>query len=72
MFQMPTALDYLILGTPGDTTGDNQSDIEDLLKVLALWGSECDAPCVFDHNGDRIIDVSDLLGVIEGFGTDWN
>ncbi|GEM_PF-6684350 len=72
MFQMPTALDYLILGTPGDTTGDNQSDIEDLLKVLALWGSECDAPCVFDHNGDRIIDVSDLLGVIEGFGSDWN
>ena len=71
-FPQPTARNYLILGTPGDTTGDNRSDIDDILNIISRWGEECDPPCVFDHNGDRIIDVGDLLTVIEAFGTDWN
>jgi hypothetical protein len=60
------------MGTPGDVSGDNQADIDDLLAVIERWGDACPWPCAFDHDDDGQIDVGDLLNVVEHWGTDWD
>ena len=60
------------LGTPGDTTGDNDADIMDLLAVIDRWGDPCPWPCILDHDEDGTIGSGDLLDVIQHWGNDWN
>ncbi|MCH2152396.1 MAG: hypothetical protein MK089_03555 [Phycisphaerales bacterium] len=60
------------MGTPGDVSGDNQADIDDLLAVIDRWGEACPWPCAFDHDDDGQIDVGDLLNVVEHWGTSWD
>jgi hypothetical protein len=51
---------------PADTDGDGEVGVNDLLDVLAAWGS-C-AGCPADVNGDDAVDVADLLAVLAGWG----
>ena len=62
------------LWTPGDATGDDNVDVNDLLTVIATWG-----PCTAEHapcpgdlappdGGDEQVDVNDLLAVITNWG----
>ena len=60
------------LGTPGDTTGDDDADIMDLLAVIDRWGDSCPRPCILDHDDDGVIGSGDLLDVIQHWGEDWN
>ena len=50
---------------PGDVTGDGIVNVEDILAIIAVWGSN-DAAA--DINDDGIVDVSDLLIVIANWG----
>jgi len=59
---------------PGNTNGDTQVNVTDLLNVIGGWGA-CPlgaGMCVADVSpsglGDGVINVSDLLGVIGGWG----
>ena len=48
---------------PEDVTGDGVVNLDDVLLVLAQWGS-CEAPCQGDVNGDSMIDINDILAVL--------
>ncbi|MDG2424933.1 MAG: hypothetical protein P8M22_13265 [Phycisphaerales bacterium] len=48
----------------GDVTGDDTVNIEDLLGIIGSWGSSND-----DQNNDGVTDISDLLLVLDVFGT---
>ena len=52
----------LIASCPSDFNEDGVVDVNDLLLLIAAWGS-CDA-CPEDLNGDGVVDVSDLLMLI--------
>jgi hypothetical protein len=49
-----------------DLNGDGVVNVEDLLQLVAAWGS-CDG-CVEDINHDGIVGVSDILIAIEQWG----
>jgi subtilisin family serine protease len=59
---------------PGNTNGDTQVNVEDLLRVINAWGpcplgpGMCVADIAPSGLGDGAINVSDLLGVISGWG----
>ena len=58
-------------GCPGDTNGDDATNVADLLSVIAAWNTDCSIEpegCSEDVNGDGIVNVSDLLIVI----ANWN
>ncbi|MEE3001141.1 MAG: S8 family serine peptidase [Planctomycetota bacterium] len=48
---------------PGDANGDGKVNVDDILAVIAMWGSSC-SDCTEDLNGDGTVDVNDLLLVI--------
>lgn len=49
---------------PGDVTGDGVVGIDDLLAVLAAWGSCAERVCPADCDGDGLVGASDLLIVL--------
>ena len=49
---------------PGDVTGDGVVGIDDLLAVLAAWGSCAERVCPADGDGDGLVGASDLLIVL--------
>lgn len=48
--------------TPGDTDGDGDVDVVDLLELLGSWGP-CPG-CPADFDGDDDVDVVDLLTLL--------
>ena len=52
----------LEVGIPGDVDGDGYVGVNDLLALIAVWGT-CDN-CVEDINHDGTVNVTDLLVVI--------
>jgi hypothetical protein len=53
----------------GDTNADGCVDVEDLLNVVLLWGSDGqDAGVNADVTRDGVVDVEDLLSVILNWG----
>jgi hypothetical protein len=52
---------------PSDVTGNNVTDVDDLLSVINGWGP-CPPPCASDITGNGNVDVDDLLAVINGWG----
>jgi hypothetical protein len=51
----------------GDINGDFMVNIDDLLKVLNVWGCVRDCPNE-DLNGDDVVDVGDLLIILDSWG----
>ncbi|MCA9280898.1 MAG: alpha/beta fold hydrolase [Phycisphaeraceae bacterium] len=56
---------------PGDATGDQQTDLDDLNVTIVNFGGSTDLPTYFDGdiNGDGVIDADDLNPVLDAFGT---
>jgi len=52
---------------PGDTNGDLQVTVGDILDVLSEFG--CEAACDNDVNGDGAVNVTDVLAVLSAFGS---
>ena len=52
---------------PGDTNGDLQVTVGDILDVLSEFG--CEAACDHDVNGDGAVNVTDVLAVLSAFGS---
>ena len=50
--------------TPGDVDGDGDVDLNDLLAMLAAWGSNDPAA---DLNGDGVVNVDDLMILLGEF-----
>ncbi|MCH2135953.1 MAG: dockerin type I domain-containing protein [Phycisphaerales bacterium] len=50
--------------TPGDIDGDGDVDIEDLLALIAAWGSNDPAA---DINGDGTVNVDDLMALLANY-----
>ena len=48
-----------------DVTGDGQVDVNDLLQLLAAWGTTDPQA---DVNGDGIVDADDLLAILADWG----
>ncbi len=69
----PVDMDMLIIDLgprlAGDTNGDGQVNVDDLINVILNWG-QCPPPnlCASDVNGDGRIDVDDLVVVILNWG----
>lgn len=57
----------LIASCPSDFNEDGMVDVNDLLLLIAAWGS-CDT-CPEDLNSDGVVDVNDLLLVIAAWGS---
>jgi subtilisin family serine protease len=59
--------------TASDIGGDTQSVVEAGVDAILITAYECDdnPVCPGDLNGDSVIDVSDILIAIDGFGTDY-
>jgi hypothetical protein len=55
---------------PGDTNGDGQVNVDDLVSVILGWGSCPNPPanCPADVNNDGMVDVDDLVMVILNWG----
>ena len=51
--------------TPGDLNGDDEVNVEDLLALLAAYGTSAGGDC----NGDGVTDVNDLLILLANFGS---
>lgn len=51
---------------PGDVTGNQVVNVDDLLLVISSWGP-C-AGCDADTDGNGVVNVDDLLTVISGWG----
>ena len=49
----------------GDTNGDFEVDIVDLLDLLAAWGSN---DPVFDLDGDGTVGITDFLAMLAVWG----
>ncbi|MHC5003196.1 MAG: outer membrane protein assembly factor BamB family protein [Planctomycetota bacterium] len=63
----PCVTDPLVV--EGDTNADGCVDVEDLLNVVLLWGSDGqDAGVNADVTRDGVVDVEDLLSVILNWG----
>ncbi len=54
---------------PGDVTGNNVVNIDDLLAVINNWGT-CPVPsnCPADQDGNGVVNIDDLLIVINNWG----
>jgi hypothetical protein len=52
-------------GCEGDTNGDGEVNVTDLLEVVDQWGNTSGSA---DINTDGIVDVSDLLIVVGSWG----
>ena len=50
----------------GDVNGDGEIEVNDLLILIASWGS--DGSNGTDLNGDGIVDVNDALILIANWG----
>lgn len=59
------AADALPAPVEGDVDGDGDADVDDLLALLAAWGS---ADPAADLNGDGVVDVNDLLILLGALG----
>jgi hypothetical protein len=56
-------------GCDGDTNGDGQVNVEDILEVVLNFGADCTkTPCAGDVDDSGMIDVHDLLTVVLNFG----
>ena len=47
--------------------GDGDVDFEDLVRVLAEWGSACSRSMLGDFNADGEVGFEDLLVVLTGW-----
>jgi hypothetical protein len=57
------------LGCPGDTDGDNTVDLNDLLTVLANFGTTTtNGPADGDLDNSNTVDLNDLLEALANFG----
>ena len=59
-------------GVPGDVNGNGTVNIQDLLAVVAAWGScpptgSCPAD-IAPPGGDDVINITDLLMVVSNWG----
>jgi hypothetical protein len=52
---------------PADVNGDSSININDLLEVIASWGTVGGGNPA-DVNDDGIVNIADLLGVISAWG----
>ena len=50
--------------TPGDVDGDGDVDTDDLLAMLAAWGTNDPAA---DLNGDGVVNVDDLMILLSSY-----
>lgn len=59
--------------TASDIGGNTQSVVEAGVDAILITAHECDDDpvCPGDLNGDSVVDVSDILIAIDGFGTDY-
>ena len=65
-------IDGCVPAVPGDVTGDDMVNLQDLLLVIGNWGSdcpECPEHCNGDANNDCAVNLADLLEVIGNWGT---
>ncbi len=53
---------------PGDMTGDDVVDVNDLLILAGAWGPCEDDPCVADVTGDGVVGTEDLLYILASWG----
>ena len=60
--------DPVPLPIPGDVDGDGDVDIDDLMALLAAFGSTCSG-CPEDIDGDGDVDINDLLILLSNYGT---
>jgi hypothetical protein len=69
----PNANTIQLQFTASDIGGDTQSVVEAGVDAIRITARECDDTpmCPGDLNGDMIVDISDLLMGIDGFGTDY-
>jgi len=51
---------------PGDVDGDGDVDLDDLLALIAAWGT---ADAASDLNGDGVVNLDDLLILLAHFGS---
>jgi len=56
-----------LIGCTGDLNGSGDVDVNDLLELIAQWGS-CGTICSADISGDGVVDVNDLLALIAAWG----
>ncbi|MCH2132164.1 MAG: plastocyanin/azurin family copper-binding protein [Phycisphaerales bacterium] len=53
---------------PGDSNGDGEINVDDLLNLLGEYGGDCSAGCSSDGDGDGDVDVDDLLDLLNVYG----
>ena len=59
----------------GDLNDDGNINIDDVLRLLSSYGSNCECPCPEcpcpgDLSGNLLVDVNDLLLILELYGSD--
>ena len=54
--------------TPGDVDGDGDVDVDDLMALIAAYGSTCSG-CPEDLDGDGDVDVDDLMILLGNYGS---
>ena len=59
-----------IPGSPcrGDTDGSGNTNVTDLLTLLATWGLCGTSCCIADFDGSGLVDVTDLLALLAAWG----
>lgn len=57
-----------IADCPGDVDGNGMIDFDDLLSVLAAWGTDSPLHDVAPLGGDGTVDFDDVLTVLAGWG----
>lgn len=53
---------------PSDVNGDLWTNVNDVLQVIAEYGTRCDAPCPTDVDGDGVVNVGDILSILASYG----